>query len=232
MWQPHTKVNTQRGKRVLSLGGLFCGASGARPPSLGCFLWGFSLFLALEVPSGDHSLKDSQQSVVHHERAPTPKLVELFGGTPARSSVSTRLTALDNVTSWEEASAGVTSSRAQCFLRDLDDYCHLNGEWRYNEFRCCFPLGGLTRCPGLHGVAHVAHGVAQQFLVQTAYFLLRQDRSGPPPDVFRFVCRSCLASPLPGCCILRYAWVDSGYMWHSLARCLSRLRNPENVVLL
>ena len=41
VWQPHTKVNTQRGKRVLSLGGLFCGASGARPPSLGCFLWGF-----------------------------------------------------------------------------------------------------------------------------------------------------------------------------------------------
>ena len=41
VWQPHTKVNTQRGKRVLSLGGLFCGASGARPPSLSCFLWGF-----------------------------------------------------------------------------------------------------------------------------------------------------------------------------------------------
>ena len=69
--------------------------------------FGVSLFLALEVPRGDHTLKDSQQSVVHHERAPTQELVELFGGTPARSSVSTRLTALDNVTSWEEASAGV-----------------------------------------------------------------------------------------------------------------------------
>ena len=54
MWQPHTKVNTQRVKRVLSLGGLFCGASGARPPSLGCFLWGFSLYLALKVPRDDH----------------------------------------------------------------------------------------------------------------------------------------------------------------------------------
>ena len=95
MWQPHTKVNTQRGKRVLSLGGLFCGASGARPPSLGCFLVGvfpFSWHWRCHV--SDHSLKDSQQSVVHHERAPTQELVELFGGTPARSSVSTRLTAL------------------------------------------------------------------------------------------------------------------------------------------
>ena len=59
------------------------------------------------MPRGDYTLKDSQQSVVHHERALTQELVELFGGTPARSSVSTRLTALDNVTSWEEASAGV-----------------------------------------------------------------------------------------------------------------------------
>ena len=41
VWQPHTKVNTQRGKRVLSLGGLFCGASW-RPPSLpGLFPLGF-----------------------------------------------------------------------------------------------------------------------------------------------------------------------------------------------
>ena len=55
-----------------------------RPPSLpGLFPLGFSLFLALEVPRGDHSLKDSQQSVVHHERAPIQELVELFGGTPA-----------------------------------------------------------------------------------------------------------------------------------------------------
>ena len=107
MWQPHTKVNTQKGETGSESWWtlLWCLW---RPPSLpGLFPLGFSLFLALEVPRGDHSLKDSQQSVVHHERAPTQELVELFGGTPARSSVSTRLTALDNVTSWEEASAGV-----------------------------------------------------------------------------------------------------------------------------
>ena len=72
VWQPHTNVNTQRGKRVLSLGGLFCGASGARPPSLGSFLWGFP-FSALDVPRGDHTLKDSQQSVVHHETGTIPR---------------------------------------------------------------------------------------------------------------------------------------------------------------
>ena len=71
MWQPHAKVNTQKEKRVLSLGGLFCGA---RPPSLSGFLWGFSLFSALKVPRDDHTLKDSQQSVVHHDRAPTQEL--------------------------------------------------------------------------------------------------------------------------------------------------------------
>ena len=32
-----------------------------------CFLWGFP-FSALEVPRGDHTLKDSQQSVVHHDQ--------------------------------------------------------------------------------------------------------------------------------------------------------------------
>ena len=52
------------------------------PPSLGGFLWGFPFFSALEVQRGDHTLQDSQQSVVHHERAPTQELVELFGGTP------------------------------------------------------------------------------------------------------------------------------------------------------
>ena len=52
VWQPHTKVNTQRVKRVLSLGGLFWGASGSLPPSLGSFLWGFP-FSALKVPRDD-----------------------------------------------------------------------------------------------------------------------------------------------------------------------------------
>ena len=47
-----------------------------RPPALpGLFPLGFSLFSALKVPRGDHTLKDSQQSVVHHERAPTQELV-------------------------------------------------------------------------------------------------------------------------------------------------------------
>ena len=41
MATPHKGEHTKGGKRVLSLGGLFCGASGARPPSLSCFLWGF-----------------------------------------------------------------------------------------------------------------------------------------------------------------------------------------------
>ena len=45
-------------KRVLSLGGLFCGASGALPPSLpDLFPLGGSLFSALEVPRGEHTLK-------------------------------------------------------------------------------------------------------------------------------------------------------------------------------
>ena len=53
-------------------------------------LWfplGFSLFLALEVPRGDHSLKDSQQSAVHHERAPTQELVFRY---PVEFLVSSR----------------------------------------------------------------------------------------------------------------------------------------------
>ena len=61
----------------------------SHPPWVVSFL--VSFLSALEVPRGDHSLKDSQQSVVRHERAPTQELVELFGGTPAHSSVSTRL---------------------------------------------------------------------------------------------------------------------------------------------
>ena len=40
---------------------------------MGSFLWGFP-FSALDVPRGDHFLKDSQQSVVHHERAPSQEL--------------------------------------------------------------------------------------------------------------------------------------------------------------
>ena len=47
-----------------------------RPPTLpGLFPLGFSLFSALEVPRDDHTLEDSQQSVVHHERAPSRGLV-------------------------------------------------------------------------------------------------------------------------------------------------------------
>ena len=69
MWQPHAKVNTQKGKRVLSLGGLFCGA---RPPSLSGFLWGFSLFSALEVPRGDHTIRTRSSpwsiTIVHHPK--------------------------------------------------------------------------------------------------------------------------------------------------------------------
>ena len=42
----------------------------ARPPKV-WFLQGFSFLSALEVPRGDHTLKDSQQTVVHHERAPS-----------------------------------------------------------------------------------------------------------------------------------------------------------------
>ena len=110
----------------MSLGGLFCGASGGRPPSLSGFFWGFSLFSALEVPRGDHTLKDSKQSVVHHEKAPTQELVELFGGTPAHSSVSTWSTALDTVTPWEEASAGVLVQH-YATLTGRRGYCHLVG---------------------------------------------------------------------------------------------------------
>ena len=61
VWQP----------RVLSLGGLY--VVPLAPPSLGYFLWGFP-FSALDVPRGNHTLKDSQQSVVHHERAPSQEL--------------------------------------------------------------------------------------------------------------------------------------------------------------
>ena len=42
-----------------------------------------------------------------------------------------------------------------------------------------------------------------------------------------------LTLPLRGSVfLLRRAWVDSGYIWHSFARCLSRLRNTGNLVLL
>ena len=44
------------------------------PPSLSGFLWGVHLFSALDGPRGDHTLEDSQQSVVHHERAPSQEL--------------------------------------------------------------------------------------------------------------------------------------------------------------
>ena len=44
----------------------------ALPPWVVSF--GVSLFSALEVPRGDRTLKDSQQSVVHHERAPSQEL--------------------------------------------------------------------------------------------------------------------------------------------------------------
>ena len=43
---------------------------GARPSSLSSFSLGFPLFSALEVPRGDHTLQDSQQSVVHHGHQP------------------------------------------------------------------------------------------------------------------------------------------------------------------
>ena len=47
-----------------------------RPPSLPeWFIVGFSFFSALKVPCEDHTFKDSQQSVVHYERAPTQELV-------------------------------------------------------------------------------------------------------------------------------------------------------------
>ena len=75
MWQPHTEVNTQKGETGSESWWtlLWCLW---RPPSLpGLFPLGFSLFLALKVPRGDHTLKDSQQSVVHHLRAPTQELV-------------------------------------------------------------------------------------------------------------------------------------------------------------
>ena len=72
VWQPSHKGEHTNGRNgFLSLGGLFWGASGARPPSLSGFLWGFSLFSALNVPRDDHIFKDSQQSVVCHERAPS-----------------------------------------------------------------------------------------------------------------------------------------------------------------
>ena len=48
------------------------GASGAR--LLSGFLWFFLLFSALQVLRDDHTLKDSQQSVVYHERAPSQEL--------------------------------------------------------------------------------------------------------------------------------------------------------------
>ena len=76
MWQPHTKVNTQRGKTVSESWWtlLWCLW---RPPTLpGLFPLGFSLFSALKVPRDDHTSKDSQQSVVHHERAPPQELEE------------------------------------------------------------------------------------------------------------------------------------------------------------
>ena len=47
---------------------------GTRPPSLSLVPSGSSFLSALEVPRGDHTVKDSQQSVVHHERIPTQEL--------------------------------------------------------------------------------------------------------------------------------------------------------------
>ena len=44
------------------------------PPFL-CVYFGVSLFSALKVPCVDHTFKDSQLSVVQHERAPTQELV-------------------------------------------------------------------------------------------------------------------------------------------------------------
>ena len=52
VWQPHEKVNTQKGET-----GFEWGAPGARPPSLSGNFWGFPLFSALQVPRDDHTLK-------------------------------------------------------------------------------------------------------------------------------------------------------------------------------
>ena len=68
VWQSHTKVNTQKEETGFESWWalLWCFW---RPPSLpGWFPLGFSFL------GSDHTLNDSQQSVFHHERAPTQEL--------------------------------------------------------------------------------------------------------------------------------------------------------------
>ena len=127
MWQPHTKVNTQRGKRVLSLGGLFCGASGARPPSLGCFLWGFP-FSALKVPRGDHTLQDLQQSVVHHERAPSQELERSEVSHGALYKASSTVRSLLSVHSLLRVSSSRTRSSSRSSPLGWSVFCSHGGD--------------------------------------------------------------------------------------------------------
>ena len=74
MWQPHTKVNTQKGETCSESWWTLLWCLWHPPYLPGWFPFGFSLFSALEVPRGDRTLKDSQWSVVNHERAPSQEL--------------------------------------------------------------------------------------------------------------------------------------------------------------
>ena len=96
------------------------------------FPLGFSFFSALEVQGGDHTLKDSQQSVVHHERAPTLELVFRFPnvhGAVQMAGTSNVMT--DAVTSvWVLAEhvfpGDVTAAKSIAYLAALPVSCRMS----------------------------------------------------------------------------------------------------------
>ena len=117
MWQPHTKVNTQTGETGFESWWTLLGCLW-HPPSLPeWFPLGFLLFSALEVPRGDHTLQDSQQSVVYHERAPFQELESDTTGIPQRAvqgQESSAFRSLLSTLSWLWVSSAWRSSMCLC----------------------------------------------------------------------------------------------------------------------
>ena len=70
MWQLHTKANTQKAETGFEFWWTLLWCLWHPPSLLELFPLGLP-FSALNVQRGDHTSKDSQQSVVHHERAPS-----------------------------------------------------------------------------------------------------------------------------------------------------------------
>ena len=90
-------------------------------------------FSALEVPRGDHTLKDSQQSVVHHERAPSQQLERRQVSHGALHNASSTVRSLLSVHTLRRVSSSRTRSSSRSSLLCL---CSCSLSQVVDEFGC------------------------------------------------------------------------------------------------